>query len=285
MENNNKKIIIGVIVLIIVIISLWFYLKQSNVITSKVVAKVGSTSISEKDIAYEFGIQHAYSNQTITGEEALQVLVMEAKEYEVAKANNILPMNADIINFKDHADKTTKAPEMLKAIKDVFGSDTVSYDRIYILPKIVNPTLHTFFSNNKDLNKEALSLIGKAQEETSSGKDFESIAKKYGLQYATSTVSSVPQGLPPAMQKYFSAKDMPKSKILQIVEKLKVGETYKETIEDDYSYSIVRLISGEKGVYKIESIVSKKSDYDSWYKEQVEKIHVENLDEKKTEKD
>lgn len=276
MENtNNKKIIIGIVAAVIIAgVGYWLYSKQPSKPTSPVLARVGSLSVTEKDVAYRFGVERAYGDTSATGQDILQALVKDATEQEVAKAFGVFPMAIDIENFKKNADKTSKAPELLAAIKSVFGLSVDSYDRIYILPKIVNPSLHTFFSNNKEMNKVASALIEKALAEVLAGGTFSDVAKNNGLLYATSTQSSVAPAVPLAMQKYVSNNEIPKSAILTLAESLKPGEMNKTVIEDNYSYSIVRLISAEKGVYKIESITSVKRDYDTWYKEEAKKIPV-----------
>lgn len=276
--NNNLKLTIGIAILVaLVVAGLLFYPRQQKIIkvVSPTRAKVGTLTITQKDVDNKIAVERVYGNQTLTEDVALQVLVQDATEQEVARAFNVLPAKADISSFEDHANKTTKAPEILQAVKDVFGTDSDSYDHIYILPKIVNISLHTFFSANKDINKEQSASIEKAYAEVTAGGKFIDVAKNNGLQYATSTPSASLMALPPAMQKYFPTKDMPKSKLFTIVESLKPGEIYKTIIEDDYSYSIARLLSAEKGAYKIESVVSKKRDYDTWYKEEAKKISVE----------
>lgn len=282
--SNKKKFSIFVVLLAALIfvtlvgVWLWSYDRQNYQNKSPVRARVGTLVLTEKDIQYKLDVERAYGNQTLTHDVALQVLVQNAVEQEVARTFGVLPTQKDIDSFRDYASSTSKAPEILLAVKNVFGLDSASYNRIYLLPKIVNTTLHSFFSSSKDINKTELAGIEKAYTEVISGGSFKDIAKKNSLQYTVSTTSSRITDATFNKELYFSIKNFPDPRFLSVAKLLKPMEINKSIVEDSYAYSIVRLISVEKDAYIIEAIISKKRDYDAWYKKESGKIIVEFTD-------
>jgi len=272
--KNKRLYIFFVVVVILFICTLTIIGQKKNEPTSPVRAQVGSITITQKDVEYEMGVERAYGNTTITPELALLVLMNNAREQEVARSVGVLPNREDITSFKEYVNSSTKAPEMLQFVKDVFGTDIDSYDRIYLLPKIVNISLHSFFSNNKEINKESLIKINKAYAEIKEGGNFADVAKNNMLQYSTHTIGLRSNMLASAVQDYATISEMSKSKVHIAAETLKPGEINKAIIEDDYSYSIIRLLSSKNDEYKIENIVSKKSDYDSWYAKEAKEVSV-----------
>jgi len=285
--NRRMKILSIVVVIIVFVILALFSLDVfktgfPSLITtqnkaSQIRAKVGSLVITEKDIEYEIGIERAYGNSDLTSEIALQTLIRESTEQEVAKSVGILPTEKDIADFENHANTSTKAPEILNAVKVVFGIDNASYVRVYLLPKIINVELHSFFDANAELQKGDLSSVQKALKEVIDGKKFEDVANEEGLQYMLSDFSSlaIPPSLSTSVESSAQKINAQKSKIFEIVESLKPGEISKTIFEDIYAFSVVRLISVDNGMYTIELISSNKNDYGAWYKGEAKKIIVE----------
>ena len=86
-----------------------------------------------------------------------------------------------------------------------------------------------------------------------SGASFASAAQETGVVYSTSSLPlfAGDPGIPDAFQPYFSSTSsadalFPEDPVLKIVKTLSVGAMYQDILEDDYSYSLIRLISHQK---------------------------------------
>lgn len=271
---KNIRLYFGLIVLTVFVLvaSLPFVYPKVNKELG-IVVKVGNIIITDKDVAYKIAVERAYGNETITDAVARQVITRETTEQEVARSLGVLPTETDIATFSERVNKTTKAPELLAKVKNVFGADIASYQRVYLLPKMVNITLHSAFATDKGTYSESLIKIEKAYAGVIKGRSLEQTAKSNNLEYVESDIKKS-EIIDPLLQKYFAGKELQKPKLLSILPTLKSGEIYKEILEDENSYQVVRLAVNEKEVYKVEMIVSRKRSYGDWYDLLAKKIPI-----------
>lgn len=262
----------SVIVTLVVLFTLAFFFYQRINNASEILVKVGNTIITKKDVAYRLAVDREYGNGILTDATATQSLVDDATEQEVAKALGVFPEQADIKAFAEHVDSTTKAPELLAAVKNVFATDINSYERLYLLPKMVNIALHSAYSIDENINRDILSKIEKAYSEIISGASFEVTAKVNGLDYISSSAKNEDMNVPELLQGYFTKNDFQKPKLFEVLEKLKDGEVYHGIVEDKDFYQIIRLISSESGIYNFEAIIAKKQSYEDWYNMYAKKL-------------
>lgn len=271
-ESRNKKIVaifISMVVLFsVVYIALFLfnrYNSSHNENTSQTRIIVGSTSFSQKDIDNKIAIEKAYGNIDTTEEIAIDILVRDATEQEVAKANNALPTAKDVQDFSDNVTASTKAQEILTTIKNIFGNDTDSYNRIYLLPKVTNPKIHAFFASSTALHQNEDITIKEAFKDIQNGDVFEATAKKYGLKYDRTVVADIDVSSPDSLEGIDASQNYP-IVIPDYIKTLKAGEFYPSIIDRVDAYLIVRLISKNDNQYDVESILSLKNDYDIWYR-------------------
>ncbi|MEK7519666.1 MAG: hypothetical protein AAB581_00250 [Patescibacteria group bacterium] len=277
---KKKVIVISAVAFLVVVAAgfLAFNYQQSQVLRGepgKKVSSVDDITITDADIAAKIKLENAYGNSNITQEEALVGLLDQFLEQAVAKKFQLTATQQELIDLDNHAVQNSKAPDILQQIKTNISES--AYQRLYLAPKITNKKLHLFYSTNKDFHKEARNAIEKARGFVQSGASFASAAQETGVVYSTSSVPLFfgDPGIPDAFQPYFSSTSsadalFPEDPVLKIVKTLSVGAIYQDILEDDYSYSLIRLISRQKqkDIYVIESLVSPKQSYDQWFMKQ-----------------
>ena len=213
-------------------------------------ASVGDITITDADIAAKIKLENAYGNSQITQEDALVGLLSQFLEQAVAEKFQIIATDKELADLDQYATQNSKAPEILQNIKTNLSDS--AYKRIYLAPKIINKKLHDFYNKNQDLHKEAKVKIEKAQVEIQSNKSFELVAQETGLRYSTSSLPLFvgEPDMPGALQPYFptsSASELfPEDPTMKIIKTLSPGEVYQDILEDNYSYSLIRLISYQK---------------------------------------
>lgn len=256
-------------------ISIGFYLyfaKGHPTISSgdmQIRATVGPLSLTEKDVQRELAIQKAYGANNPTEEDALHVLINDATEIEVARAHGVLPDAGAIAAFSQHVDTSTKAPSVLGVIKNIFGTDTNSYNRIYLLPKVTNVALQSFFASSTTVHQGEDVTIQKALQEIRAGGSFQEVAKSLGLLYEPYTFPPTQTNgmLPPP--KSPSSQPLPEG-----IKNLTPNGPSTGIIDAGQNYIIIRLLLVTGSTYHLESIISPKLTYGAWYEKEVKNISI-----------
>lgn len=282
MKNSAKAIIFTTAALLIVFLIAVILQKKSALPTYRTqdhetVAAVGSSNISQQDILYKIGAERAYGNTSITRGAALIGLVNDLIEYEVAVLRSCVPSAEEISELKRHADATSKEPDILAKIKSVFGDDAASYDRIYMRPKAVNRKLHECYVLNKDIYKNEREKIEKAYSLAAQGAPLQDAAEQSGLKYYETSLLQGEQNIPDELRQYFPAGE-PRAEdpLSPIIKQLQDGEIYKNIIEDDYSYKVIRL--AEKKSQKIDVIEASKLAFEDWFQDEAKGLEIDILD-------
>jgi hypothetical protein len=237
-------------------------------------ASIGSVNITRQIIQYRIATEEAYGNTGLTNISGLIMLTNDAIEFELAKKYNQQALPDEIEQFKQHADATSKAPDILKKIKNAYGQDIASYDFWFISPKIVNRKIRDYFSSNKEINQATLNRIKPAFKQVKSGKKMKELSKSLNLNYAVDSIPLKPLDMTPALQNYPDASLPFENPMLKYVKQMKVGEVYPEIIEENYSFLIIRLLNFNQNRYLIERISIPKLDFDSWLKKEAETIPI-----------
>jgi hypothetical protein len=245
---------------------------------SDTIATIGSLAITEKIIQYRIATEAAYENTGLNRTAGLIMLVNDALESEFAKTISQQALPQEVELFKEHADKTSKAPEILAKIKKEYGDDISSYNIWYISPKIVNRKIREYFSKDKYLNQEAFNKIKPTFRLAKSGKSLKVIAKSSGLSFSVDSIPVKPAEITPALQNYPDAGLPFENPMIKYVKKLKEGEIYPEIIDENYSFLVIKLIKKTKNWFYIERISIAKPDFDTWYKSKAERIPVKITD-------
>ena len=245
----------------------------------KSVGLVGKTAIKEKDNSYKLQVEKAYGNEGATREAALISLINDTIEHEIATTYGITITAEEIDSFKRYVDENTKAPEILEKVRLAFRDDQASYERIYLAPKIMNWKLRSFYSRNPEFHRSAMLLIEKAYGLVSSGKRFQDAAEECGLQSSTFDIGDQGGAVAKELQGYIVQNNTPaKVPLLPILESLTPGEIYRNIVEDDNSYRVIRLINRDGNKYSVEAITVNKQPFEEWLRKEAAKIEIEIID-------
>jgi hypothetical protein len=244
----------------------------------RTVAHVGKTNITSRDIDYRIEIGRAYGNEGMTSEAALVSLVNDAIEREAARMYGIAVTNEELDALSEHADRNTKAPEILEKVKSAFGEDKPSYRKIYLAPKIMNKKLRNFFSRDPGVHASKRVLIEKAYTLVILGKTFEEAAEESGLEHSEFDIGGKVAATPPELKRYFPGDERPKDPLVELLETLSPGEVYGNIVEDDHSYKVVRLKEKDGDVYSVEAITARKRPFEEWLRREADKINVQITD-------
>jgi len=244
------------------------------VFASEQLAQVGTADIDTKAVRYRLAIAEAYGNSGVERPAALVSLINDALEYEVAAAEGLIPSQDELKAFALQVDKRSKSPEVLAAVKQVFGDDRAAYRRIYLSPKIVNRRLRSWFSRNADLHRSQRDSIQQAWALVHAGKGFGQAAKSTGLTYAEKTYGGDGQAPPDALKPYIYKTNSMSEPFRKLLDASREDEIVSTIAEDDHSYRVVRLLEKGKGVYKTIEIIAAKEAFEPWFRKQVKEVPV-----------
>ncbi len=244
-----------------------------------VIATVGNIRITAHDLVYKIGVERAYGNTVFNREAALAALITEAIESEVARKVGQTASASDLQALNTHVDTTTKAPEILAHIKQVFGADRASYERLFLSPRIINSRLHTYFAHNLQLHTEERGHIEQALQLARAGKPLSVAAKECGLRYVpfgnTPSSETTPGAPAPSiLMQPMSTEDT----LSRVVRSLRVGEVGSAIVENDVCYSVIRLLERRDQTFRGESIVAMKSPFDPWFQAKAHQVCVQITD-------
>src|SRR5688572_2095425 len=84
-------------------------------LTAQVVATVGAGSITRQQLELRIATERTYGAR-IEPSAALTALITEELERQVARSLGLIPDSSELQRFSEHADKTSKAPDILAAV-------------------------------------------------------------------------------------------------------------------------------------------------------------------------
>ncbi len=244
-----------------------------------VLAKAGQTRITGDDISYRNAVEEAYGNDSITDSVALVALVNDALEHELAQSFGMMITPEEIARLNKHVDQTTRAPEILASVKHAFGDDRAAYERIYLAPRIINRKLRAFFSRNAEVHARERVLIEQAYALARSGMALTETAQACDLDYSSIEFVKRNNTVPALLRQYLPTREESLNGPLSaIVGTMIEGEIYKDIVEDDRGYMVIRLVQRNEKQYKLEAIGAGKQPFDVWFREQAAKIEPEIFD-------
>jgi hypothetical protein len=240
-------------------------------------AALGTTKITSTDISYKMAVEQAYGNATIDETAALVSLLNDVFELEIGRIFGITAAPEEIVAFCRHVDETSKAPEILVQIKQIFQDDRPAYERLYILPKIINQKLRGWYSRSVELHEGERHSIETAYYLVNAGKTFEQTAQACSLEYSKIKITN--DTIPQLLNGHFHEISGSASEPMQaIIESLSAGEIYKNIVEDDNSYKVIRLLQKDSTQYTAETLTKTKRPFMEWFQEQAVQIPVTFLD-------
>ncbi|MCD6595324.1 hypothetical protein J7L68_06595 [bacterium] len=233
-------------------------------------ARVGVVEINREDLTLQKTVyEKCYGQADKDSTEVLAELISNALEKAVLKAKyEIEPPESVMAEKEKWIDKNTKAPEIWRCKKKIYGENKEALYRDIISPILVNQKLHGMFSQDTLIHKSGRDSIAKIFKkvmefpeslETIAGYDTFRMPKQVSIDKTLlkSGVEFVPDPI-----------------IDKVLVHLKPGEMWQNIVEDDYSYKIVRLLSENDSSYLCDGIILPKRSFDEWFR----KYAIENID-------
>ena len=253
---------------------------------SQKIAGVEDITITDKDIFFRKRVSDVYYPNSGKDYVALAQLVNGYLSEEVLKSLGHKVDNAVLEAEAKRIDENTKAPEILKKIKDIYGSNRDAYIKTFVRIVYAERALYNeVFLKSKEIHKnEYQNAENIIKEAIASKKPLREIVKEKGLRVVKLKVSQK-GGIAPFGEE---ARHKPNTgigleqaeRLIDAVSTIKEGEVYPEIIEWLEGYQIIKFIKKEKDVYIIDSVSIPKRSYDDWFWEKAAKIPVRIYDNK-----
>lgn len=251
------------------------------------VCDVGDISITDKDISLRKKVSEVYYPNSDKDYVALSQLINGYLSEEILKSLGHKIDDAILAAEAKRIDENTKAPEILKKIKAIYGSNKAAYIKTFIRIVYAERALYNeVFLKSREIHREehqkAEEILSKA---IKSPKLFKDIAKEKGLKTIRLKVSKE-DGIAP-----YGEEAKPKlntagigveqaERLVNAVSTIKKGDVCPEVIEWLEGYQIIKYIKKEKDVYIIDSVSIPKRNYDDWFWEKSSMIPVRIYDNK-----
>jgi len=262
-----------VLVIILFFLGLLFFIFFKN---DEKIAAINDISIYRKELSLFSEVQkNCYKNKKINEEEVLAMLISDKLESAVLKKKYNLEPDLYILTEKAKwIDKNTRDPKTLKCIENIYSP---FYKNFYfediVKPTLINPKLHSLFSQDREIHKEEIMKIEEIKKRLKENPEILKELKEY--QKATTSKTNK-EKIDIGGYSFDTPEDPFISKVLS---KLKKGKIFPDIVEDDYSFKIVRLIDEDKDNYYWDGVVIAKKNFDDWFKNYVkENVKVKIFD-------
>lgn len=249
---------------------------------SKDICTVGDLHISERDIDQRARVSEIYYPGSGKEYVALAQLIKGYLSLEILKSFNYKTDDIVLEGEAKRIDGNTKAPSVLKKIKDVYGRDNAGYLRTFAQVVYGERVLYNeIFLKSEEINKEQLFRADTfLKEAMRSSKSFKEIAKRYEMSVKSLKISSkgiMPYGNEIKTVQSISGVEHAK-RLSDAVSKIKQGEIYPETIEWLEGYQVIRFVKKDGEDFVIETVNIFKVNYDEWFWDRASKIPVKIYD-------
>ncbi|MFZ3065307.1 MAG: hypothetical protein WA277_08510 [Nitrospirota bacterium] len=250
------------------------------------VCEVGDINITDKDISLRKKVSEVYYPNSGKDYVALSQLINGYLSEEILKSLGHKVDDAILKSEAKRIDENTKAPEILKKIKDIYGRNRDAYIKTFVRIVYAERALYNeIFLKSKEIHKnEYQNAENIIKEGIASKKPLREIAKEKGLRVVKLKVFQK-GGIAPFGEE---ARNKPNTgigleqagRLIDAVSTIKEGEVYPEIIEWLEGYQVIKYIRKEKDIYIIDSVSIPKRSYDDWFWERAVKIPVKIYDEK-----
>ncbi len=239
-------------------------------------ARVGEFRIAEKDLAQRAKVSEIQFPGSGKPHIALAQLVHGYLALSVLRSLNVPTGDAAIEAEAARIDASTRAPELLKKIKDVYGSDRRAYldtcVRVVYAERVAykdaflkDPAIHAA------QKKQADAFLAAARKDPAA---FGAIAAKMGLSPETLTLSPdrgirradakgpKPPGRSPAPGAEETAQA---ARMIAALSGVRPGDAAPTALEWPEGFQAIRLVRREGAAYRIESVSVPKRTFDDWF--------------------
>ena len=247
-------------------------------------AQVGKIGITEKDLSQRAGVSEVLFPGSGKRQIALAQLVKGYLALAVLQSLDVPTGEAAIEAEARRIDANTRAPEVLKRIKDIYGGDRRGYLDTYVRVVYAERILfNEVFLKDSSIHtaqrKKAEEFLAAAGKRPSA---FGTIAKERGLATVAMTLSrrggirrpdmterGTPGGSPEAGVEVGQA-----ARMISALSGVKEGEVAPTAFEWQESCQVIRLVRKEGGAYRIASVSVPKRSFDDWFWETASKVPV-----------
>ena len=255
------------------------------------VAQVGDITITRQDLEYRKKVSNIYYPGSNKDYVALTQLLEGYLDEAVLKS---LGHKVDEQVWEEESqriDQNTKAPEVLKRIKDVYGLDKKAYLKTFIRVVYAERYLYNeVFLKDKSIHKAQAQVAQDfIQEVMANPAVFSKIAEEKKLQSSKMKLSEKEGITPWDDRKLAPARpdrpgpaepaELEQAKMLiEKVSGLKPGAISPQIIEWQEGYQVLRLAAKEGDGYIVESVSIPKRGYDEWKWETASQVPVKIVD-------
>lgn len=242
----------------------------------EIIASAGNVPIFRRDLLLRSGVTAAYGGDSLPPHTALAAALNDALAAQVAADLDLTPTDKEIAQFLRHADETTRAPEILQRVKEVFGNDSAALIRIYLMPKITEAKLQRYQAFDSAIQSAAREGITRAYSLAAAGRSFAEAARETGGTAGIDTFRTNEEAPPtpriPGRQGMTDEAERPLAALART--RLKPGVLFSQVVEDPYAYRIVRMVdrNAERSIVEVLSLP--KLPYDAWLQSRAEQIPV-----------
>ena len=304
----KKTILLTITISTVICFFIWkFY---SIHLDQEIVARVGDLNILRKDVEYRNQIIPIYYPNDKRRLGLLQ-LTNAYTAVQILKNNGYTITDEMIAKESQRIDSSTRMPEMLQKIKNIFENDSEAYLKIFVLPVYAERIIYfDFFLHHPNLQKESLQVAKTFLQKALHSKiSFKSLAEKSGFKVIPLKLSlnELTQlgvdkenlNLPP--DEFDNSRSQPGSSqdnsetlnkvkeklqhaqiehnkewIEQIIKKLKPGQIFPYVIDDKEGWVVIRYVRPEKqNQYLLESVGFPKADYGNWLNQEKSKVIID----------
>ena len=248
-------------------------------------ARVGEIRIAEKDLSQRARVSEVQFPGSGKRYVALAQLVKGYLSLAVLQSLNVPTGEAAIEAEARRIDANTRAPQVLKNIKDVYGSDRRGYLNTYVRVVYAERVLYNeVFLKDRAINvaqrKKAEEFLAAAGKNPSG---FGTIAKEMGFAPVAMTLSrekgirrgdvaeQVMQGPSPNAG---AAGVEQATRMISALSGVKPGEVAPTALEWQEGYQAIRLARKEGTAYRVASVFVPKRNFEDWFWEKASKVPV-----------
>ncbi len=281
-----------------------------------VLAEVGDYKITKEEANFRNRVIRIYYPQE-TRNLGIDQLVRAFTYAQILK-NNGQEVTDDVLTKEvNRIDQHTLVPETLARIKGIFGPDTKSYRRVFVLPTLTERVIYfEFFLHDpkpqavavkpaEDFLHLALQkpkeYLNLASTKGYKVQDFEVSVKeglkelknepkkkgKKGEDDARSLASNNPNSAPAHLDMRMKAQmeeqraEEAKRWIENILKGLKPGEIYSKLVDQGQQWYVVKFLKqtpSKKGAYTFNAVAFNKAEYGEWIEAETKKVKITRFD-------
>ncbi len=237
------------------------------------VAKVGETVLTSKDVSLRARVSEIYYPDSGKDYIALSQLIKGYLAEEVLKFLGYRVDENVIDSESRRIDANTKAPDVLNAIKKVYGNNKKAYNKTFVRLVYAERFLYNeVFLKSPAIHREekerAEEFLDRVKKERNR---FSKIASELNLKSKILLISEE-KGIVDAegdvesrgISREPSGVEQAKF-IIERIKDIKSGNVYPEIIEWLEGYQVLRVVNKKKKEYNVESVSIPKRDYDEWF--------------------